>query len=147
MEALFAWLSRLFGSNSRSLDDRIDELFHRANNQFNCGEHDNAIEMFSRCLELLPESYEAQRCNTYATRALVYYSTGQHEKGIDDTDRAIELALGNASDETLAMMYYQRGMMHLALGDQPQQQKDFEDAYRYDRNRELDPLRNGRHPG
>jgi tetratricopeptide (TPR) repeat protein len=81
------------------------------------GRNQEAMEAFSRAIELSPKDAEA-----YSNRGAVYGKLGDHKQAIRDHDRAIEL------NPKLAAAYNNRGSAYADLGNHRRAIKDFDRA-------------------
>ena len=80
------------------------------------GEHNRAIEDFSKVIALDPnDAYAA-----YTNRGLAYYRKGQHDRAIKDYNKAIALA------PNFAHVYYNRGLAYREKGDIGRAISDFQ---------------------
>ena len=83
------------------------------------GKHQEAIEAYTRAIELDPKLAAA---GAYYNRGLSYVSLGNHRQAIRDFDRAIEL------NPNLAGAYTTRGSAYGAFGDHRQAIRDLDRA-------------------
>jgi len=96
-----------------------EEAANKANDALFNGEFDNAIEDFSRAIEL-----NGQKADYYLNRGIAYCGQKHYEDAIKDLDKAIEL------DGTLSAAFHHRSLAHAALGHSDQAEKDALEAKR-----------------
>lgn len=107
--------------------------------QFNQGKFSDAAISFSKglpCIE--PADYE-RIWSAYGLSGLARYQIDEYSQAIADTGTALEAAVNKAPEDVVARLYYQRGMIQLATGNEVAKKSDFEKAYQYDPQRVLDP--------
>lgn len=83
----------------------------------NAGNYKQAIEAYSRAIELDPNDAKAYSC-----RGIAYNNLGDHRQAIRDYDRAIEL------DPKYAWAYVGRGNAYFHRGDDEQAIRDYDRA-------------------
>jgi len=88
--------------------------------QLKMGQHQEAVQEFTRAIEADPSSV------AYTGRALAYTCLGDLEKAVADYDRAIELEPGQAE------AYHDRGTLHERLGDYQRALNDYDRAVELD---------------
>jgi tetratricopeptide (TPR) repeat protein len=132
-------------------------LYARATNDFEMGDYNEAIENFTKAIEINSEYFDA-----YNTRGIVYATTGEFDLAIADYEMAIKLNprfeypyinRGNARRETgdlegaltdyntaieinpqSVLAYFNRGMIYSKNGDFEEAIADFSQAIRLDPN-------------
>ena len=98
---------------SKKSDD-ADAYYNRGCDCASKGDDNNAIENFTKALELVPYHYHA-----YNNRGRAYANKGDHNKAIEDYTKAIELK----SDD--AMVYNNRGLAYSKKGENNKAEDDF----------------------
>lgn len=94
-----------------------ESLLDEGNTYFNVGQHDMAVERYTRAIETAPTLVSA-----YYNRANAYTRTGNYDAALTDYNRAIEL---NRYD---ADALNNRGMLHLYRGENDEALADFNAA-------------------
>lgn len=90
------------------------------------GEHDEAIEHFTRAIEKNPQSLKA-----YNSRGAAYLLSGKTEEAARDFDDAVRL------DPKSALSYSQRALISLQLGKLDDARRDFDEALQIEPNSPL----------
>ena len=148
--ALLIPFCTLFGCNQHNVSNadnraQAENFFDHGNAQFQKDEYEASIQNFTRSIQLLANVNDRElRWSVFGSRGLSYFLTDKAELGIADTTEALQAAVGFAPDEITARLYYQRGMMHLALDDHKSHNEDFLKAHDYDPSHKLDPLNENR---
>jgi len=115
ISSLIAVLALSLGGCFPSFDAEAEEHFDQGLEYERQGQHDLAMEEFTRAIELDPEYYYA-----YYNRALVYYRRGDLEESLADYSKAIDLRPDNA------YWTFERGFLYLELGDRDRAVVDLE---------------------
>src|SRR5580693_1427516 len=82
-------------SNSKITDAVFNASVDEANAYYKRGQYQNAIEDYSRAINLSPKtvfSYSARAAGAYSLRASAFEKIRRYDKAIDDLNRAIILA-------------------------------------------------------
>lgn len=125
--------------DSTEAGNKAYEFFQRGNWHYHRGEYLDAIINLAASIELhKPTDYEAI-WGTHGARGLAYYKISRFNEALADVTIAIDAATSRACSESLARLYYQRGMTYLALGNIAGHRDDFSRAYQHDPDRLLEP--------
>ncbi|XP_053544788.1 serine/threonine-protein phosphatase 5 [Bombina bombina] len=92
-----------------------EELKERANEYFRVKDYDNAVQYYTRAIELSPNT-----AIYYGNRSLAYLRTECYGYALDDATRAIQL------DTKYTKGYYRRAASNMALGKLKAALKDYE---------------------
>jgi serine/threonine-protein phosphatase 5 len=105
---------------------QAETLKNDANEFFQSGKYDKAVETYSKAIELNGNS-----AIYYSNRSFAYSRLEQYGAAVTDATKAIDL------DKTYLKAYYRRGSANLALGKYKEALKDFRKvAQIYPRNKE-----------
>ena len=94
-------VSLIFCVNIYAGDTPAIDYFNRGNAYYILGQHQKAIDDYTRAIELDPKLAEA-----YCNRGIAYSNLGQYQKAIDNFTRAIKL------NPKHAFAYYIRGVTY-----------------------------------
>lgn len=107
-------LGLLFATAALAADVNLQAVYDRANESFNEGKYDSAIEDYSKVIVQYPELIEA-----YYNRGLSYYRKGKYDEAISDFGRVIS----NRPEQ--ADVLNSRGLALLRKGDYERAISDF----------------------
>jgi tetratricopeptide (TPR) repeat protein len=116
---------------TRSLQQQSDNYlayFHRGLAFYRLGDYQQAIADYHQTLKLKPTYYQA-----YYNRGLVYSALKQHLLALKDFNQSLGQITGDNSD-SLAAIYRDRGLSHLALNNFISAQADFYRSLRFQKN-------------